>query len=125
MNSLLITLILALAGLAAFGQQPAGKLSVPLGGNSWISTHSKTGSERVTQNGWTNWSESDTVFSTYFYLAKPGTLGLSANLAAPSGNSSIKFTVNGKSKTVAFPAPKRNTTSANGRSQNADTRALI
>jgi len=107
MNKLLIPLIFAIASLLPiFGQQPVAKLSVPFGGNSWITTHSKSGSERVTQNGWSNWTESETVFSTYVYLAKPGTLALSANLAAPGGNSSIKFTVNGNSKTLAISGPE-------------------
>lgn len=100
-------MILTIAGLAPVYGQPAAKLSVPVGGNSWISTRSKTGSERVTQNGWTNWTANDTVFSTYFYLAKPGTLVLSANLAAPSGNSSIKFTLNGRSKTLNVSGPEK------------------
>jgi len=107
MNKILLSLILALAGLApAIGQTPGTKMPVPLGGNSWITTRSKAGSERVTQNGVTGWSENDTVISTYVYLAKTGTLSVSANLAAPNGKSLLKFTVGGSSKTLAVAGPE-------------------
>lgn len=78
------------------------KLSVPLGGNSWITTHSKTGSETISQKGWQNWSESDTIFSTYLYLAKPGNLVVSAVFNVPNGQSKIQATIEKVSKTVAI-----------------------
>lgn len=107
MNKVLIVLILLLSALApVFGQDPAEKLSIPVGGNSWIAARSKNGSEKVSQNGWSNWTESDTVFSTYFFLAKPGTLTLSAKAGTPNGTSSIKFTINGSAKTITISGPE-------------------
>ncbi|MES2981127.1 MAG: DUF3472 domain-containing protein [Verrucomicrobiota bacterium] len=81
------------------GQQ---KLSVPLGGNSWITAHSKAGNETITENGWQNWSESDTTFSTYLYLEKPGKLSLSAIFNVPTGESVIQCTIENETKSVAI-----------------------
>lgn len=76
------------------------KLTVPLGGNSWITTHSKSGSEKITNQGWQNWSESDTVFSTYVYLAKSGNLVVSGVFNVPNGNSKIQATIEKNTKTI-------------------------
>ncbi len=101
-------MLFVLCTLAVVHAQSAGaKVSVPLGGNSWVATHSKAGSEEVTDDGWTDWTESDTVFSTYFYLAKPGTLALSGKFAVSEGESSIQCTVNGVSKTIGLNGPER------------------
>lgn len=86
------------------GQQ---RLAIPLGGNSWISTLSGAGNETITANGWQNWTESDTVFSTYIYLAKTGTLSLWAVFDVPNGQSQIQCTI----ENVA----KRFTVKGNGR----------
>ncbi len=95
-------ILLCIAGflVAVNGQQ---KLTVPLGGNSWITTHSKTGNETISNKGWQNWSESETVFSTYIYLVKPGKLSLSAVFNVPNGQSKINCTIekNTKSLTVS------------------------
>lgn len=76
------------------------KLSVPLGGNSWITTKSKSGNEKITNQGWQNWSENDTSFSTYVYLAKSGNLVVSAFFNVPNGNSKIQATIEKVSKTI-------------------------
>lgn len=76
------------------------KLVVPLGGNSWITTHSKSGNEKITNQGWQNWSENETVFSTYVYLAKPGNLIVSGVFDVPNGNSKIQATIEKTTKTV-------------------------
>ena len=76
------------------------KITVPLGGNSFVSTQSKAGTEKITVQGWQNWSEYDAVFSTFVYLAKPGNLSLSAVFNIPNGNSKIQTTVEKVSKTI-------------------------
>ncbi|NCU03419.1 MAG: DUF5077 domain-containing protein, partial [Chitinophagaceae bacterium] len=48
------------------------QLTVPLGGNSWVTT--KAGNERVTNSGWVNWQQPGTVFSTFIHVHQPGTL---------------------------------------------------
>ena len=93
---LFILLFLTVFIISVNGQ----KLTVPVGGNSWITTHSKSGNEEITANGWQNWSESETVFSTYVYLAKSGNLSLSAVFNVPTGESKINCTIDGVAKTL-------------------------
>jgi Domain of unknown function (DUF3472)/Domain of unknown function (DUF5077) len=103
---LFLPLLVTLMAVVLFGQQSGTKQAVPVGGNSWISKHSKLGNEKVTQNGWSLWTESDTVFSTYINLAKPGKLTVFAELASP-GKDTIKISVNGISKTLTYSGAKR------------------
>jgi hypothetical protein len=57
LKNVMLLLLLSVGMLGpAFGQQTGMKLSVPLGGNSWITRHSELGSEKVTQNGWADWT---------------------------------------------------------------------
>ena len=84
----------------------AQKQTVPLGGNSWITTHSKAGNETITNKGWQNWSESETVFSTYVYLAKGGKLVLSAMFNVPNGESKIQCTIEKNSKSLTIRGEK-------------------
>ena len=94
-------LLLCLAGFLVVvnGQS---KLTVPLGGNSWITTHSQTGNETITEKGWQNWSESETVFSTYIYFSKPGQLLLSAVFNVPNGQSKIQCTIEKVTKSLTI-----------------------
>jgi hypothetical protein len=94
---LAILLLIASFLVVVNGQQ---KLTVPVGGNSWIMTHSKTGNEKITETGWQNWSENETVFSTYIFLSKPGTLVLSASFNVPNGQSKINCTVENVTKSL-------------------------
>ena len=87
----------------------AQTISVPLGGNSWITTHSKNGNEAITQNGWQNWSEGATVFSTYVYLSKRGSLKLAAAFDVPNGWSEIQTTIDRVTKTSKISGSGRET----------------
>ncbi|MFY7839498.1 MAG: DUF3472 domain-containing protein [Lacibacter sp.] len=94
LSGLISILMLPVAVLA---QQ---EIQVPLGGNSWVT--SKTGSERVTNNGWANWQHADAVFSTWVYVKKKGSLHITSTVAVPEGKSVIKCTVNGKAVQTAI-----------------------
>lgn len=108
MNKPLISLLFTVLGVIhVSSQQPPTKLSVPLGGNSWITTHSRSGSEEVTPSGWKDWSDSGTVFSNYLYLSKPGTLVVSAEFTVPKGESEIQAIINGVSKGIKVAGPRK------------------
>ncbi|MBS1796474.1 MAG: DUF3472 domain-containing protein [Acidobacteria bacterium] len=100
---LLLTILLL---TAAAGQR---RLSVPVGGNSWITTHSGSGNETIDAKGWRNWSETDTVFSVYFYLAKPGSLVLSGVFGVPNGSSRVRFAIGGVAQSVTVAGAARET----------------
>ncbi len=78
------------------------ELTVPLGGNSWITSGSAAGLEKITNQGWRDWSDSATVFSTYVYLARPGNLTVSADFDVPNGSSRIECTIEGASRAVTI-----------------------
>lgn len=80
-------------------------ITVPLAGNSWVST--KVGNERVNNNGWVNWEQAGTTFSTYVYVKQKGTLHIAATVEVPSGISSINCTVGKKTTTTKVEAGKR------------------
>jgi hypothetical protein len=85
---------------STYGQPAPAKITLPLGGNSWVTAKSKNGYEKVTDKGWENWQFADAVFSTYIKVQKPGTLKLSVVLHVQGGESSIQWTINGISKTI-------------------------
>src|SRR5881394_256714 len=82
----------------AHAQEVNNKMTVPLGGNSWVSTTTKNNNEVVTDSGWINWQNTATVFSTYINLAKTGTLKMSAIINVPVGRSTIQCTIGGITK---------------------------
>lgn len=73
----------------------AQTISIPLGGNSWVTK--KTGKETVQNSGWENWNSSESVFSTYVFAHKTGSVQVMANITLSEGNSSIQCSINGKS----------------------------
>lgn len=80
-------------------------ISVPLAGNSWVST--KVGNERVNNNGWVNWEKSGAIFSTYVYVKQKGTLHIAATIEVPSVISSVNCTVGKKTVTTKLEAGKK------------------
>ena len=98
-KQLLICLLTVVSGVA-YNQSALNKMTVPLGGNSWITGKAKKGNEKVTNNGWQNWQNTDAVWSTYIKLQKTGTLKISATLNVPDGESKLQWTIAGKSKTI-------------------------
>lgn len=112
----LVMLILGLAILIQTSQVPGrgfiqgkyednfdtSKQIVSLGGNSWLTVKARGGSEKVTNDGWINWKNTDAVFSTYIRLAKPGTLKVYGLLKIPEGESTIQCTINNISKNLSI-----------------------
>ncbi len=69
-------------------------ISVPLGGNSWVTHAVPDGSEEVTDEGWKGWNDPQAVFSTFVKLRASGTLNISAVVRVPQGNSTIRCSIN-------------------------------
>src|SRR5688572_23980783 len=83
-----------------YGQLLPGKQSVPLGGNSFVTVKAVGGKEEVKNTGWQHWQNEAAVWSTYIKLQKPGILKIAALLNVPSGESKLKWTIDGKSKSI-------------------------
>lgn len=101
--TLLLCLLIAVLSQA---QPSTIKLSIPLGGNSWLTTAAVNGREELTEEGWQNWSGTGAKWSTWVWLSKPGTLKVSAVMELPQGSSRIACRVNGKGF-VASPSGNR------------------
>lgn len=81
-------------------QTVAAKITVPLGGNSWLSVKASDGEEGVTNKGWENWQHPDAVWSTFIKIPRAGKLRVSADIMVPEGESQLKWTINGIGKTI-------------------------
>jgi len=100
--------------LYSFPDADTTKVSVPLGGNSWLTVADKQGKEEITNQGWKNWQSNNAVFSTYVRVEKTGTLTVTGLLSVPDGESKISCTINGKTKTItASGAEKKEYTFGN------------
>ncbi|RAJ76551.1 uncharacterized protein DUF3472 [Chitinophaga dinghuensis] len=75
----------------------ASSYLVPLAGNGFVTTLPSGAPEVITSNGLGNWTNANSVTSTYFRLGLTGTLTIGVRVKVPSGTSVIKVTVNGTS----------------------------
>jgi hypothetical protein len=77
--------------------------SIPLAGNAYVTSPvCSDASGTYTSDVLTNWSNTNTVISTYFYLSQGGTLALSIDAAVPVGQSEINVSLNGVTKKVTL-----------------------
>lgn len=81
-------------------QQADSAITVPLGGNGWVS---KTSQAKVNNKGLTNWADSKDEVSIYVRLENAGSLNVSLKLIVPDGTSKIALAYNKTllTKTVA------------------------
>jgi hypothetical protein len=85
------------------GKMTQGKaIAIPMGGNSYITSETETGGVKISGKGLCNWSDTGSVISTYFRVGQTGQLVLSLAASVPSGNSTIKVSVHGKSFKVSM-----------------------
>ncbi|MBT2563125.1 DUF5077 domain-containing protein [Pedobacter sp. ISL-68] len=75
-------------------------LTVPVGGNAYVTTLATGGTESVTNTALTNWTNPNSIFSAYFRLGTLGSLTVKIKATVPSGSSVIKVTINGTSFNV-------------------------
>ncbi len=87
----------AASGAKAETVPPASSYLVPLAGNGFVTTLPSGAPEVITSNGLGNWTNANSVTSTYFRLGLTGTLTIGVRVKVPSGTSVIKVTVNGTS----------------------------
>lgn len=81
---------------------------VPLAGNAFITSAPLGAPEIITNNGLGNWINPNTVISVYFKVINTGILNLSLKAKVPSGNSTIKVTVNGISSNISITGSSYN-----------------
>ncbi|TAE24784.1 MAG: DUF3472 domain-containing protein [Candidatus Kapaibacterium sp.] len=82
----------------------ANKVTVPVGGNAWIT--SSSGNTRITNDGLVNWNNPNDRCTVYVRLAQPGTLKLSLQFASSNFQRRIRVGVRGtfrEMQTAALP----------------------
>lgn len=80
---------------------PATNIAVPIGGNAYITQSVSGFTEKINENGLTNWTATSTTISVYFKTGQTGQLDLAIKAKTdPAGNSMIKVLVNGSPFTV-------------------------
>lgn len=80
---------------------PATNIAVPLGGNAYITQSVSGSTEKINENGLTNWTAASTTVSVYFKVGQTGQLDLGIKAKTESSASSVlKVSVNGTSFTV-------------------------
>jgi len=93
------TAAFTLSGFTRHFIRESKRISVPLGGNTWSSSHEKE-SGSVTGNGIENWTNGNTTFTTYVRVSATGKLQAWLHLKVPDGKSVLELTVNGQSKKI-------------------------
>lgn len=76
--------------------------SVPVAGNSFLTVKPSGANEVITSTKLGNWTNSNTVITTYFRVSNPGTLSIGLKASVPSGTSVVKVTVGNVSKNVTL-----------------------
>jgi hypothetical protein len=100
-------LILSIFLISALNAQEEKYITIPLGGNSWVISKSKTPSALVTDSGWINWKNNEDVFVTYIKLSRPGKLDIGLLIEPPVQESAIQCAAAGQNKSIIL---KRNMT---------------
>ncbi|CAI8754645.1 DUF3472 domain-containing protein [Chryseobacterium sp. IT-36CA2] len=80
----------------------AASFSVPVAGNSFLTVKPSGANEVITSTNLGNWTNSNTVISTYFRVSNTGTLNIGLKASVPSGTSVVKVTIGGTSKNVTL-----------------------
>lgn len=76
--------------------------TVPVAGNSFITVKPSGANEVITSTKLGNWTNSNTVISTYFRVSTTGTLNIGLKASVPSGTSVVKVTIGNTSKNVTL-----------------------
>lgn len=87
---------------------PTGsEIEIPLGGNSYITQQGNE--EKVTDEGLSDWSSPNAIFSTYFKVNKEGDIKLFLKYKTEVANNSIEVRCKDKRFTVMLSMPQINT----------------
>lgn len=80
----------------------ANAISVPVAGNSFLTVKPSGANEVITSTKLGNWTNSNSVISTYFRVSNSGTLNIGLRASVPSGTSVVKVTIGNVSKNVTL-----------------------
>ncbi|WP_316804751.1 DUF3472 domain-containing protein [Pedobacter nototheniae] len=87
--------ILNKEGLLSAKSLGGTSLTVSMGGNAFVTTLASGGAETVTTTKLANWTNANSIFSSYFRLGNTGALTVAVKASVPTGTSVLKITING------------------------------
>lgn len=79
-------------------------IRIPTEANTWVINDINSTHQIVKKGGVLNWKNPNHILRTYFYLTEPANISLGFEGQVSNGNSKIKFTFGGESKTLNLPA---------------------
>lgn len=80
---------------------PATNIAVPLAGNAYITQLPAGAAEEITDNGLGNWTNKESIISTYFSTGQTGQLNLAIKAKVlPTGSSVVSVSINGLAFTI-------------------------
>ena len=105
-ESVIVTVVLF--AIVNFATAQNISITVPLGGNAWLS---KNAVAKITDKGLTNWVDGKDMVSIYVRLESPGELNIALKLVVPDGSS--KINVLADNQTLAKTVSAHDTTIVN------------
>lgn len=98
---------LVLLGFNLFAQNLSTEFSLPLAGNAFSSFH-LDGSQTITNEGISNWTNPEECFTVYFRVSKPGMVRISIDEPfSIDGKSVLEFGIKNKTKRIKFDKSKK------------------
>jgi hypothetical protein len=76
--------------------------TISMGGNAYVTQLATGGTETVTDTSLSGWTNPNSIFSAYFRLGLTGSLTVKVKAKVPTGNSTIKITINGVAYNAAM-----------------------
>lgn len=81
-------------------------LSLPLGGNAWVTTSGRNGTAEITETGVKHWTGLDEQISVFVKLRRTGSLNVSAVMRVPDGKNAIQCRINDTGIVVIARGPE-------------------
>lgn len=88
------------ASPASVPPAPETPIAVPLAGNGYMTSRAEGASGKITGEGLADWTDAGSVASLYVRTGQAGSLNLAIRAKVPSGKSTVRLSVNGKSFTL-------------------------
>ena len=80
--------------------------SVPVAGNSWVINQPDLNQFMITENGVSNWNNSESVIRTWFWVEREGEIHIGVKAKVEKGLSTLRFTFNGEKSEVKLSNTK-------------------
>ena len=102
MKIITVSFFLTLTCVAFGARASQDPISLPVGGNSWITNASDSRSRIISRNGIAKWTSEDTSIRTFFRVPNSGKINIALRAKVLSGRSQLSCTLGGVPLTVTL-----------------------